>query len=211
MNHKFHIYMECSPELDKFQAAMAKAQQAFGPVTKDQKGPFGNFASLDMMIGATRPALTSQGLMIVQPPQPLIETQGKMLCVTHCGHASGQWMRSAVESLQEINPQKTLAYFSYMRRLSYGGLCCLASAEDNDGHNLQAEAVVGEPKAILLMRQSIANCSSAAEIKKIMSKLAEAKADNRYTDEQLTPLMTLAIEKNTQLATAKPKEKKNAK
>jgi len=216
-----NLFIEQSPEIANYSAAMAQAQALFKPVVKDEKGPYGMFASLNSMINATRPALGASGLYVMQPPMPVSDGKGKLWCVTQVSHASGEWVRCAVESLQFENPQKTMGYFSYMRRMSYGGILCLASCGDNDGKGLEPDGSVGEgtPPApnspderptLKLLRSRIANCRDPNQCVEIINQLSQLKADGKITHEEGQPIVEAALAKRRELSEPKKKAKANS-
>lgn len=212
-----NLFIEQSPEIKNFADALAKAQASFAPVVKDEKGPYGMFASLNAMISATRPALTANGLSVMQPPMPIIDGKGKAWCITQCTHRTGEWVRCAAETLQFENPQKTMGYFSYIRRMSYGGFFCLASCSDNDGAGLAPDAAASEGvpstiddtkqrPAIKLLASRIANCRDVKAAEQIVNELSRLKADGKITADEGQPLMEAAIQKRRSLIGAiKPK------
>lgn len=208
-----NLFLETSPEIKNFADALAKAQASFGPVVKDEKGPYGMFASLNAMISATRPALAANGLSVIQPPMPIIDAKGKAWCITQVLHRTGEWIRCAVETVQFDNPQKTMGYFSYMRRMSYGGVFCLASCSDNDGQGLSAEqpateGVVQTPDdvklrpAAKLLASRIANVRDVKLAEQIVNEISRLKADGKISAEEGQPLMEAAIQKRRALVGA---------
>lgn len=202
------LYIECSEEQAAINDALAKSQATFGPVVKDENGPFGKFASLNSMIAATRPSLTAQGLSVIQSPQPIMVGSARMWCVTELRHKSGQWIRSAVESLIHDNPQKTLSNFSYMRRLAYGGLLCLASNEDRDGAGLAKET---ENKTVLMAKQKIQSAKSVKEMETITARISQLHSEGGLHQQDAEVLMDQATSKMRALQDrAKKKEKANA-
>lgn len=128
------LYRESSEESAELSKALAMAQGKFSTVLKKDKGQYGAFASLARMIAATRPSLAENGLSVTQSYSHL---EGQMLLVTELRHSSGQWMQSVLPVKEFPNVQQTYAYCTYMRRLAYGSILCLA-AEDDDGQEASA-------------------------------------------------------------------------
>lgn len=190
------LYVECSPEQGELSAALAKAQATFGPVVKDEKGPFGMFASLDSMIRATRPSLVQHGLAVIQPPQPILDDVGRLWCITDLKHASGQNYRAGCPSVLHDNPQKTLAHFSYMRRLSYGGLLCLASCDDNDGDGLTKGPT---NQTVVMAMQKIQSAKTEQEMATVTARITATKNEGKITDEEAKTLMEQANAKTRKL------------
>src|SRR5262245_17651381 len=73
--------------------ALCKASQDFPEITKDTENPYfrSQYADLATLIKATRPALSKNGLFIVQAPQ---STNGGVTVTTMLMHTSGEWLAS---------------------------------------------------------------------------------------------------------------------
>jgi len=122
-----------SNELNELYAALAKAQGEMESASMDSSNPYfkSSYADLNSVIKASRPALTKNGLAVMQRT----DTNGdaKMYLYTRLCHASGQW----IESKMPINPPKSDiqsigSYISYLRRYSYISLVGVSSESDDD-------------------------------------------------------------------------------
>jgi len=79
--------MEKSENINELATALSKAQADFKPIKKSAVNPFfkSKYATLDTVIEATRDALVTHGLAVIQMPE--LETLKTI--ITHSG---GQWM-----------------------------------------------------------------------------------------------------------------------
>ena len=78
----------------KIYEALAKAQSEFEPVLFDRTNPhFKNkYATLNALETATKPALTKNGLSILQLFK--MQPEGEMLLITRLAHTSGEFIDS---------------------------------------------------------------------------------------------------------------------
>lgn len=127
----------CSSQVDHLLAALAKAQGAFAPIVRSRevtvRSDKGNYtfeyAPLETVLEAIRPALAANGLSITHPTRTGVVR-------TVLGHASGQWLASEEKapSPLEVGPQKYGSYITYMRRYHVSALTGVASEADDDGN-----------------------------------------------------------------------------
>lgn len=125
-----------SQDLNELYGALAKAQKEMTDAKMDRKNPYfkSTYADLSSVVKASRPALTAQGLCVIQR---LTQDDGKIVLSSRMGHSSGQW----IESVIRVNPPKpdiqTLgSYITYLRRYTYAALVgVVASGEDDDGES----------------------------------------------------------------------------
>jgi hypothetical protein len=136
------VYRESSKSTAALDTALAKAQGKFEKVVKNQTGAYGKFADLASMESATRAALASESLCVRQYFQP--QSKG-MLLVTELCH-KGEFCVSAIPIPEYANPQLTVSYCTYMSRLAYARILCLA-VEDDDGESLSGETPSAPPVA----------------------------------------------------------------
>lgn len=124
-----------SEELDKLYMALSKAQGEMGVAKNESKNPFhkSTYANLQSVIKASRPALTKNGLAVIQ--RPTVKA-GESYLLTRLVHSSGQW----IESIIPIKPIKSDiqsfgSYLTYLKRYSYSALVGVISEdlEDDDG------------------------------------------------------------------------------
>jgi hypothetical protein len=143
--------LRTSPSIATIAAALAKAQAAFRPVTKDKTAEFQTrtggkvhyaYTDLASVIDAVRPALADQELALVQAVrvrQSVVSVETTLL------HASGEWIASELDLLvaEAMDPRSVGSAITYARRFSLTALVGLAPAEGEDD---DAAAAVPTPK-----------------------------------------------------------------
>lgn len=128
-------------------AALAKAQGEFGQATKDSDNPYysSKYADLAAVIGAVRPALSKNGIAVIQIPYA--DLQRQVGAVTIGFYHGEQFIEFDVEApatgkakdgKDKFDVQTLGACWTYLRRYGLQGAACLAS-EDDDGNSLQNE------------------------------------------------------------------------
>lgn len=130
---------EATPELN---AALAKAQGEFPPITKDKEVKTGSYsytyAPLDVILDKTRPVLSKNGLALIQ----LLEHNGNGPAIrTELRHAAGGVVGSSFPL--PTMPQKAQelgSLLTYLRRYAIVALLGIAAEDDDDG------AQASEPK-----------------------------------------------------------------
>lgn len=124
-----------SADLKELFAALAKAQAEMNTAGLSNVNPFfkSKYADLAEIVKASRPALTKNGLSVIQQIMP--NEDGQSILHTILSHSSGQW----IETRMRITPPKpdvqTLgSYITYIRRYSYAALVgVVVCDEDDDG------------------------------------------------------------------------------
>lgn len=127
-----------SPEqIAKLYGALAKAQAAFAVVKrnkkvtiKSDKGAYSfDYAPLEELTGATRKALTDQGLAILTPMVRSGDHARVMVILTHAdgGRLAAAWEFVPTGDMKQMGGQVT-----YLRRYGYGALLNLAGDDDAD-------------------------------------------------------------------------------
>jgi hypothetical protein len=124
-----------SSDLKDLFAALAKAQAEMQTAELSAENPYfkNRYADLAAIVKASRPALTNNGLSIVQ--QLLTDAEGNNTLHTLLGHNSGQWIESRIRIVPPKNDVQSMgSYITYLRRYSIAALCgIVASDEDDDG------------------------------------------------------------------------------
>lgn len=130
----------------KLAAALAKAQGEFKPVAKNRAvqikmregGTYRfEYADLEQLISATRPALAANGLAVVQRITEDVLT-------TELIHADGGVLASCCELPRMGQDIKAYgAAITYLRRYAYGALLCISADDDLDEDAEEA----GPPRA----------------------------------------------------------------
>lgn len=125
-----------SPQINELAAALAKAQGEMDLAGKTSDNPFfkSKYAKLDSIQRASRPALSKNGLSVVQ--SKAIE-DNQLLLITTLLHSSGQW----IKSVSPVKPDKAGIqelgkYISYLLRYDYAsvtGTIICDNPEDDDG------------------------------------------------------------------------------
>lgn len=134
---------ECGPasvrrsaSIANIAAAMCKAQAGIDDPTKNKKADAGGrgsyrYADLPTVLDVVRPALSANGLAVMQFP---CELDGHPAVTTLLAHTSGEWVE-AVALLRPVksDPQGIGSALTYMKRYSLLSLCGIAADDDDDG------------------------------------------------------------------------------
>jgi len=127
-----------SPSIAKLAEALAKAQAQFttlkaSSVADAEKYKY-NYADLASVLNAVRPALSAEGIAILQGvsmQRPSGSSSLIVLVETRLVHASGEWIATTLKLPSgEVAPQKVGSLTSYLRR--YGLLALTACAAEDD-------------------------------------------------------------------------------
>jgi hypothetical protein len=135
-------------------AALAKAQGAFAPIGKNrtvvirsEKGNYNfEYADLEVIIAATRPALSANGLCVVQSVGS--STDGRSHLDTCVLHSEGGELVSRIPlpSLSDYrDPKQFGAALSYLRRYAYTSMLCVAADDDLDSDGQETGGSVTRP------------------------------------------------------------------
>lgn len=127
--------IEHSTTLAALGKALATAQASFTHPSKSRMVDVGQYryayAELPIVIDAVRPALSANGLCLLQP----VEVRGTDVRIwTMLLHTSGEWLRSALV-LQAESPkaQAVGSAITYGRRYGLSAMLGIAADEDEDG------------------------------------------------------------------------------
>jgi len=123
-----------SENIAELAIALSKAQAENGTVHKDAKNPFfkSNYASLAQVWETVRPALTANGLSVVQLPS---HDENGYYVESMLIHSSGQWIKckTYMKPVKE-DPQGIGSLISYARRYALQSLVMVCSDDlDDDG------------------------------------------------------------------------------
>ena len=124
--------MRTSDSINELIKAMVAARSAFTPIRKEAVGQIGSdrtyrYADLSGLLEATMPALSANGLTVMQA----VDAETATL-VTRIAHTSGEWAEATYPLPMNLQPQQFGSSLTYGRRYSLAALLCLA-AEDDDG------------------------------------------------------------------------------
>ena len=117
--------------------ALAKAQSAFKPVTKNKKAAYGKYADLTETLNAVRPALNENGLFLYQDVRSVREG---VIVKTIIAHESGEALESGelfmpVGASGKINAAQAFGSArTYACRYSLSSFLGIAADDDDDGN-----------------------------------------------------------------------------
>lgn len=161
-NGHLKVVVRRSEKFGELVAALAKAQQDFDPVLKDQKNPYYNskYADLASVVSATQPHLAKNSLVIIQHASVDVEKQ-RVTITSTLAHSSDQWVENELvlpaimlgkDGRPRFDAQSCGAAMTYGRRYSYQGLAGVAAEQDDDGNaavgigSKQAQEAVAQRK-----------------------------------------------------------------
>lgn len=133
--------------------ALAKAQGEFKAIEKNkvvtirsEKGSYNfKYADLEEILKKTRPALSANGIAVVQSVG--VDQQGNMSLDLVICHSSGGTLVSRMmlpDPGQMADPKRFGAMLSYLRRYQYSAMLCVAADDDldEDGSDVRDEEPV---------------------------------------------------------------------
>ena len=129
--------MKHSEQINELGSALVKAQLLISGATKDGTNPHfkSNFATLQSCIEASRPALTENGLSVIQGAET--NEHGGISLTTMLLHTSGQWVQASLEmtpdpvTMKRNASQALGSALSYARRYGYSSLVGLYQTDDD--------------------------------------------------------------------------------
>lgn len=202
---KAFLYRECSGQTDLLDEALAKAQGMFRPVVRNRQGPYGMFADLASMVAATKEALAENALAVRQYFSHNEDRSMTLVTELSC---KGQWVVSGIPIPFFTNPQHTHGYCTYMARLGYSRILCLAvdDASDNDGENLpESDGDPGQPDINPIL-SAVQQAPNVGRLDQLWQRVIELKLPKA----QLTLVEAAFKKRQTELEkkAAKPATKK---
>ena len=124
-----------STELKELFTALAKAQGEMkaAPPSSENSYYKSKYADLNELMRTSRPALSKNGLSIIQ--QILPNEDGQNILNSLLCHSSGEWISAQMKILpSKADIQSLGSYITYLRRYSYASLVGITVAdEDDDG------------------------------------------------------------------------------
>jgi hypothetical protein len=128
-------------EKDNLYAALARAQSKYKGVEKSGANPHfrSKFSTIDDLINATRQALTSEGLSVLQYLQ---SEEGDYYLITKLCHGSStiEISKAAIYLKDKTDLQKLGSAMSYLKRYNYASICGIGGNEiDDDGESSRVE------------------------------------------------------------------------
>ena len=141
MTAKEVIMCNRSEQINELSAALAKAQSEFRAAAFNATNPFlkNKYADLGAVIEAARPALTKNGLAIIQP---VTITDAQVTVETILSHQSGQWISGVASMPIDAGKGMTAvqsagSLITYLRRYGIASLVGIYADEDADGNKAQ--------------------------------------------------------------------------
>lgn len=125
--------MRQSEQINDLAAALAKAQGAMDHASKDRTNPAfkSRYADLASVVDACRPALSSNGIAVVQPARLV---GGAVEVDTVLVHQTGQWIAETLcANVPDTKAQTIGSAITYLRR--YGLSSMVGVAPDDDDGN----------------------------------------------------------------------------
>jgi hypothetical protein len=130
-----------SDEIGALFGALAAAQGKFGDVERTLSAKIKSkrteteftyaYETLADVLDAVRPALSDQGLALMQFP---FNRSGSVIIRTMLGHKSGQWLYNDLTATTDGNdPQSVGSGITYLRRYAVKSVLGIAPEEDDDG------------------------------------------------------------------------------
>lgn len=129
-------------QISQLVMALAKAQSQFEEITKNATGysalgePF-RYADSAEITAKTRPALTANGLTLVQP---IVQESTGAVLLTILMHEGGETLESRIKLSDQITAQDFGAQISLMRRYAKCALLDLAAEDDADALGLRGHS-----------------------------------------------------------------------
>ena len=145
--------MKTSDTVGAIAGALAKAQGNMRSAKKDGLNThFGNrYASLSNLLEAATPALSANGLSVVQASESVREDGAPPVGIvtTRLLHSSGEWIEStlAVPLAASLSYQELGKALTYLRRYSLASMVGITSDEDDDGETDARARSTPEPAA----------------------------------------------------------------
>lgn len=130
-----------SDQLNELFAALAKAQAEMKTAGLNAENPYykSKYAELSEIVKVSRPALTKNGLSVIQQILPNEDGQNILHCIL--AHSSGQWIETRMRILPAKPDVQSLAsYLTYLRRYSYAAIVGVVSSGEDDDAELSVHS-----------------------------------------------------------------------
>lgn len=126
-----------SNEIGELAGALAKAQGLMINGSKDKQGFGYKYMTLGNLTDIARPALSSNGIAILQTHELVKGEKPSVITYTTVMHSSGQWHKSALELPIKVMNQLSQAQMvgvncTYGRRYALQAICMIAAEDDQD-------------------------------------------------------------------------------
>lgn len=133
--------IERSESIKELATALAKAQAALRPASKDAVNPHfkSKYADLGAVWEACREPLSSNGLSVVQLPAD--SEPGRLALTTMLMHSSGEYLSTTYSlKLQQDTAHGAGSALTYLRRYALAALVGVVADEDDDGNSASQPA-----------------------------------------------------------------------
>lgn len=157
--------MKLSEKFDEVLPALHKARSMFVKVKKDRQNTHlkNKYATLDSVLDAITPALTDNGLMVMQDAERI---ERNLRVETTIMHVSGQWAKFYFDiTIAKDDPQGLGSAFTYGRRYALAAAFGLSQADDD------AQIAV---KSAQDWKRDLEKCETADELKEVFGKAYKA-------------------------------------
>lgn len=185
-----------STELKDLFTALAKAQAEMQTAGLSSENPYfkTRYADLAAIVKASRPALTKNGLSIIQ--QIITSDEGHTYLHTMLCHASGQWVESRVRIVPPKTDVQSLgSYITYLRRYSIAALCGIVTSDEDDDGNLAVASYTP------VIKTSTVNYISSQELATLEAEIVDRPDITQMIKDGLQIASLALIPKNKYQAT----------
>lgn len=137
-----------SRDLSELMTALSKAQSEMRIAGKDSNNPYfkSKYADLASVVSASRPALTKNGLSVMQ--QITLSDSGQRILITILGHSSGQYISSTMNLTPIKDDIQSLgSAITYMRRYAYCSLVGVVTDDEDDDGEVAMKPLRQQPTA----------------------------------------------------------------
>ncbi|MBF0502772.1 MAG: ERF family protein [Candidatus Riflebacteria bacterium] len=128
--------METSKEIGKISEALSKVQGQLKPASYDLSNPHykSKYASLASIMETCRPALSANGIAVIQGTSIDLETL-RVNVTTLLTHVSGEWIKETLSIKPAMDSAQAIgSAISYGRRYCLSALVGIVSDDDDDGN-----------------------------------------------------------------------------
>lgn len=142
--------MKTSESINELAKALAAAQAEIQNPGKNAENPHfkSKYADLSEVLNAARPALSKNGLSVLQSPTYCAET-GVASVTTLLMHSSGQFIEDTASSpVNKRDAQGIGAVTTYLRRYALAGYAGCAQQDDDAQEDASAPKAATKPKAV---------------------------------------------------------------
>lgn len=155
--------MEHSPTIGALVAALAEAQGKFAPIERKLKANIQSrreggasykydYAPLDEVLNAIRPALSASGIAIMQFP---LTRANSVVVRTMLAHSSGEWIYNELSAnVESLAPQDVGKVITYLRRYGLQAITGTAPDYDSDAASQERTGATADARPQAAERKS---------------------------------------------------------